>query len=196
VFESRSKESKQQIRSLLIVLFASGACAFFFMMVLLKFYSPKGEYVGRNVLLDPALITHLTKNSTQANNSPSQFAIDHVEYSFYNAKERKWETYDVATAEYQKFYNLVSKDVSISEPTDEIINIFAKGPLATVVVIVRGGNEKKSSIPFQEINFVNNSDFYRIELRASAEVGKWAYFHHPQIYEKVHHMFTPEKSTE
>ena len=45
---------------------------------------------------------------------------------------------------------------------------------------------------FQEVQFANEGDFYRVELHEQNAAHNWAYFYHPNVYKQAMSIFAGE----
>ncbi len=161
--------AKRQIIQLLSVLFAGLLTAVLALAFMVYSWSPSGDYLAKNVLLSPETVGQLSS-------AKSRLVFDHVE--FQNKK--------VNREAYAKFYDLVSRDRSLSEVSKEVEKLFNSPDLASIVIAVRKGKEGEA-LPFQEVSF--KGDYFRVELHEERPQDRFAYFYHPQITEQAKAIF-------
>jgi len=79
---------------------------------------------------------------------------------------------------------VISGDSSVMEVSDEIQGLFHLKTPATLALVVRSetGDGAKA---FQEVQFVNRGNYYRVLLREESKKQNWAYFYHPDIFNQV-----------
>lgn len=76
------------------------------------------------------------------------------------------------------------------EVPEVIYRQFFKPYPATLSFQVHAENTPSVSKIFLEANFVNEGDYYRVQLRNDVgATNPWAYFYHPGIYQKVMQLF-------
>jgi hypothetical protein len=183
---------KDDIRNLLIVLGGAICCALALTLFAVRNYGPGSRYDIQNVLLKPELVHELSYTETDPMSGlPSRYVLDGIEFSYLEPESNTWKKKQVSQAKYQQFYDLVAKEKSVLELTDEIRQSFAISPPSRLVIKVRseGGNTPKT---FLEVDFANQGDFYRVMLRNNPQQEEWAYFHHPRIYQDILYLFTHE----
>lgn len=179
--------SKSEIRNLLAVILSGVLCAFILAGFMLYYYGPTGHYFARNVLLSPSLIMKLNFQETNPKSGEvSRFVFDGIEFSYYDNSKKAWKQTAVSPAAYEKFYELISQDVSLEIAGQDIPNLFLKGNAARLTLKVKKESKVESSRIFQEVFFANEGDYYRVELREQGYVqGELAYFYHPGIYQEA-----------
>lgn len=182
---------EKQIRNLLLVIFCGVACAFFVLGILLYNYGPSGRYLAKNTLLSSEVASHLKYNE-----AGTRLVFDGIEFSYINSNDQR-QHLQIDLDHYRKFYDMVHQDKSIANVTEDVIALFDDKTLAHLSLKVRSDIRMASDEnrkPFQTVDFVNNGDYYRIDLREeqSLNASPWAYFQHQGIYSKVYHSFVPQ----
>lgn len=184
-----NKSQKQQIRNLLFVLGSGFLAALLLGLFMLKNYGPSGQYLVRDALLSPKMTKELNYNDYNSKtNGNSRFIYDHSEFAYYDETTKQLKKYTVSENNYQDFYQLISNDISILNPTESDIGRFSKGKPATLTLMVKTDSDaswQAMTKTFQEVEIVNGGDYYRIELREQNPSGKWVYFYHPNIYNEA-----------
>lgn len=184
-----NKSQRSQIRNLLLVLGSGflGACLFGLFM--LYRYGPSGQYLVKDALLSPKLTQELNYNDTNSKTGgQDRFTFDKMEFAYFDAVSKQWKKTTVPLAKYQKWYEELSGNESILNPPDNVKNLFSQGYPATLTLYVKTESNaawQALTKPFQEVQFVNGGDYYRIELREQNPMGKWVYFNSPGIYQKT-----------
>lgn len=184
-----NKSQKQQIRNLLIVLGSGFLAALLLGLFMLHHYGPSGQYLGRDALLSPKMTKQLNYNDYNSKtNGNSRFIYDHSEFAYYDDATKQLKKNTVSESHYQEFYDLIGNDMSLLNPTDSDVGRFSKGKPATLTLTVKTDSDaawQAMTKTFQEVEIVNNGDYYRVELREQNPSGKWVYFYHPNIYNEA-----------
>ena len=180
----------KQIKILLSVL-CSGLCFGLLMaLICLYWYNPNGSYQANNVLLDPDNAYNLRyADPGPKGKSEGKYIFEGMYFTYFDANTKQQVTIPIAKDRYKNFYYLISKDSSIVEPNNEIMTLFnLKYPAFLVLKVRPIGNDLSKGLEstFSRVEFVNNGDDYRIQLRQSARGAEWTYFHHPKIYQEAY----------
>lgn len=180
--QERSKS--KEISSFLAVIFGGGAFALLIAVGLVYFYGPSGLYDTKYSLLSPAMLDELKYQDVNPQSGSRQnFIFDSITFTYFHPGEERWKKVAISRDQYQKFYEVVSEDVSVDEVTPKITDRFLSSNPAMLEIIVRP-EDKRSTITktFQEVTFAYQGDYYRIELHEDASQKNWAYFYHNDIY--------------
>lgn len=178
----------KQIRNLLLVLFAGILCAVALTVFMLYRYNPSGRYPIKNVMIDPKILPQLSYSSYDSGTrNTTRYLFDNIEFSFYNFTEKKWEKKTVSDVSYQKFYELVANERSIPDVKDQVVTLFNQQNTARLSLRLKAENfvKQTSTKGFQQIEFVNEGDYFRVELHDNSSQAQWAYYYYPHIYAKV-----------
>ena len=100
------------------------------------------------------------------------------------------------TDKYTMFYDHVSNDVSIKDPPNDMRSQFSLPHTASFILYVKTESSAKwneDAKIFQETQFVDHGDFYRVELHEQTTGEHWAYFFHPNIYNDVIKIMVPKQ---
>jgi hypothetical protein len=178
--------ASQQIRTLLIVLGVGVISAFAFAAFLLHMYGPSGNYTLKDVLLTPSLLQKLSfKDQNPRTGGAARFVFDSMEFSYWAASSRDWHRVPVSLESYTALYNELVSDKSEVKVPEDLMASFTQSPPSSFIITVKTVSDNASfetSKVFQEIQFSQGRDVYRVELRdQSASTGTWAYFYHPKI---------------
>lgn len=190
----QNESAKKQIRNLLLVIFSGAFCAFLAAAIGLYFYGPGGRYLVKNTLLSPSILETLSYNdlNTKTGNK-SRFVFDKIEFSYYETDKKHWQKVRVSPNVYQRFYQSVINEKSLIDVPENVISQFTKANPSSLVLTVRTESNaawQELIRVFQEIQFANDGDYFRIELREqNSPESKWAYFYHPHIYREVLNLF-------
>lgn len=182
----------EQIRRLLLVFGSGIALAIVLSLGMLYYYNPSGVYLAKNVLVSPesALSMRFSEGSEHRGAS-NRSVLSDIVFSFYDLSKHQINQRSIDLEQYRAFYQLVENDRSIEMPSDEIRGLFNQGSVASIVMSVRGENEKSYSTPFssrvfQTVDLLEKGDYYRVQLRVQNTFDNWAYFYHPGIYVETH----------
>lgn len=188
--DNRAPSPKRQVRNLLSVLSFSILSAFLIAGLLLYAYGPSGRYLVKQALLSPDLMTSLNFNdSNHKTGGMSRFVFDGIELSLYDSQTKKMQNKPISLDGYKKFYELVANEKSLKSPPEEVESSFRKMPIASLLINIRTDSHaawQDETKIFQEINFLVEGDYFRIELREEQNSGgNWAYYYYPGIYQKA-----------
>ena len=185
----KDNSTKSQITRLLFLIGASVLSAFALAGSFILYYGPSGSYAARDVLLSPQVMTILNYNDTHpSTGAVTRFVFDSIEFSFFDVAAKRWNKIEVGMDQYAKLYQLLSGDKSESPVSEATINYFNKANPATLSIRVKPEKDKSAqyaSKVFQQVIFVNEGDFYRVQLREGQQQDGWAYYLHPKIYQDV-----------
>lgn len=184
-----------QIRNLLAVLTLGIGCAVVLAGLFLFYYGPTGIYVLKNVMVSP----HLMDGLSYADQNPTtgkvtRYTFEKVEFSYWLEEKRLWVKQPLSLESYNHIYDTLSNDKSLADVSDVVVQQFQKAPPAKIMVYVKqAGDAGGASLNlFQEVQFAEAGDHYRVELHEQQSLGNWAYFYHPQVYQKVMSAFTSQ----
>jgi hypothetical protein len=166
---------KKQIFNLLSLLLVSILVGLLFGVFMLYHYGFEGDYKLENALLSPHVI--------QTISSPTEKSL--IEFTYQDFNNKKKQTIPIQEKQYAAFYQLISSDKSVKDIPLDVQSSFNQLPLTSLSVKV---NTKKQTIT-QEVQFLYQGDYYRIQVRDSKDSGEWIYFYHPEIYKKTYDLF-------
>ncbi len=179
---------KKDIRGFLWVLFLGIAAGAICVLFLVLYYGPSGKYMAKNTLLAPHTLSKLwysDVNSKTGGNS--RFVFQKILLSYW---EKGQKSVQLDEKQYASLYDAISSDKSLLEPSQEVIHFFDSDKLTRIMVMVKtedNASWQYVSKEFQEVQFIPDGDYYRIELHEDASGNHWAYFYHPGIYKEVIH---------
>jgi len=186
----------KQIRNLLIVLVSGIACAAIMAGIMLHYYGVSGRYLIENVLLDPGMLSKLSYDEANAQSKVfSHYTFDHIEYSYWSPKEKKWKNIPVSPEQYRKFYDSIKNEKSVADVSDDVDSRFGGSTTSTLTIFVKAQEGSSgSAVPkaFQTLQFAGDGEYYRVELREQAEIAGWAYFHRTGIGKDAYSTFNPQ----
>lgn len=169
-----------QIRTLLIVLATAVFGAFFVVGLLLYVYNPSGQYEGKNVLLDPALVGELSFDSMSPKTGGStRYVFDKIELSAFDPQRNLWESHEIPLERYAAFFEAVKSEKSLEKPSDELTQLFAASKPATLTIWVKTVSQEawqRASKAILLVEFAPSSKLYRVSLRDEQSGEAWAYF--------------------
>lgn len=188
-------QQKSNYAGLITVLGTAILSAFLLAGLTLYHFGPSGQYTIRKALVDPMLLQNMSFNQLNSKTGgESRFVFDKMVYSFYDASKRGVQAVPVTFDQYKTFYALILGETSIADVSPSVEALFDSAQPATLRLDIRTEGSsalQRETQMFQEIQFANEGNFYRIALREEqSPVGKWAYYYHPEISEKVRNLFT------
>jgi hypothetical protein len=182
-------EGKGEARKLLLVLGSGVVAACLVAAFFVLHYGPSGRYLLSRVLLEPDILSKLNYNDydpkTGAND---RFVFDQiaVEYHDHASKKLQKRTIDVGT--YAEIYAVLHADRGIGDPDQKIETYFGQEPKVKLQISVRTESSAKWQAiakVFQEVQFAEQGDYYRVELHEQQAGAHWVYFHHPHVSQDV-----------
>lgn len=176
---------------MMLVLGASVLCALIVACALIFFYGPSGSYPARDTLLDPSIISEINIREKSTNGKRNlQVVFDRFEFSYFDKRLGKMGRNTISFDQYEKFYTLVAKDMSIAEVPENIESSFetTTPTLLTIQMRTKDGTIRANQL-FQEVQFVEE-DYFRVQLNTSERNPGWAYYHHPHLYHDIIQLFT------
>lgn len=167
---------------LLGVVGALGLTAYFVMN-----YGPSGRYSVEAALLKPELLNGLNYNDfNPKTGSKDRFVFDKLEFVYLGEKDLR--RVQLPLGAYAEFYQLVQGEKSLLNPSEEVKALFANRVPGRLNIVVKTESDapwQKMSKDFQEVEFVPEGDYYRVQLHEATQGEHWAYFYHPGIYKQV-----------
>lgn len=186
---------KKDIRNLIAVIGVAVLAAVATTTGMLYYYGPTGQYGAANTLIEPSILGRLNYNDINPKtNQSDRYAFDQILYTFWDKNKKEWGYLEIDIPTYQKFYNLISKDTSTTIVPDEVSGAFSSQPQAKLEIKVKTESStqwQKDVKDLVRVEFVENSDYYRIELNEENKGVHWAYFYHPTIYQEAFRLFIP-----
>lgn len=146
-------------------------------------------------MLSPEVISQMSRDANKTAGYPARVFLNKIEFSYQDAETKKRSVHSIDGKIYSKFYSLISGDKSITDIPINLASSFNEMPASSLVITIQDMNKNNPNKVdlFQEVQFLYKGDYYRVELRESSGAN-WIYFYHPQIYDKVLHLFTSEQS--
>lgn len=182
----KEESVKRRLWKFLLLLGMSVSCALLFVFALVYYYGNEGRYVVSNILLSPQVlksISHHERNSFSGENS--KFVFDKIEVLYVDTEEGRWRKRELPLDTYQSLYTWIQGEQSILEPPQEARADFSSKNLLSVELKVRAKSSADFAKAFQEVQFAQGSDFFRVELHKDQMSGEWLYFYLPKAYEKA-----------
>jgi hypothetical protein len=177
-----SRGNKEITRLVLVlgssVIFAVAITAFF-----LQYYGPSGRYALSSALLEPKLLQQLNYNDTNAAiGQEDRYVFDHLVYEAGGIKK------DVPLDAYRQFFQEIQSDQSPVHGQLQLAQLFAPSPYRALLIYVhtesRSGWQNDKKI-FQEVQFSQEGNYYRVLLHEQEPGRNWVYFYHPLITSKT-----------
>jgi len=170
---------KRQIIHLLTLILAGALCAIALTFLTLYYYNPEAHYVVKNALLSPQTLKLIKKPRPGKRESTNS---EHLYFSYQDPISKKNLSNPIDLDVYQKFYQLISEDQSLNNLPPDLPGSFDQRPAASLILNV--ANNQDEDQKFQEIQFLPQGDYYRVQLR-EAQTTRWIYFYHAHIYDKA-----------
>ena len=149
---------KQSISTLIVMLTISFFVAFLIVIVLVVKYSSPGSYKCQELLLSPkAFNEKVFTYKTPKNGRRQKIRLKKMQFISPTGR------YQVNAQAYKQFYSSIKKVKSISQVSSTIADQFNTTMPSTLTIFVYSGdNETGESRVFQQIEFLESSDFFRI----------------------------------
>lgn len=163
------KKERREVRNLILMLSSALFIVFVVVVGLVYYFGSSGTYLLRNVLISPE-------------------ALERVFFDGKGASKKA-----VSPQSYAAFYELVASERSLPHVTDGIVAQFDQIVPSTLTIFRARDNSEKGDMVFQQIQFIDNGDLYRVQLRSLNQdkpiQEEWIYFRTPGIYKKVFKLF-------
>ncbi len=180
----KNGSKKAQIYSLLIIFISAIAAALLFALGSLYYYNPSGIYLGKNVLLSPENLMPIESSGDKMHKKrDTGYSLSAIEFTDLqkNILHRS-----LSPQEYSSLYAMLADDKGIEAAPPEVKSLFTSSRIATLTLILREENKRSSSlIPFIIVEFIENGDYYRVQLHVETRQAVWAYFYHPAVYQQI-----------
>lgn len=186
---NQQETAKQQIGKLLTIIISAIAFACVFAVFMVYFYGPTGRYYVKNALISPELVEDLSYNDKNTKTGgTSLFTFEDMVFSYYDKNSQQWQKLSIDQASYAKLYQKISDEKSLTEVSEDILSVFNRTPPASLVISVSTESQaswQKMSKNFQEVQFANQGDYFRIQLHEQNSTDAWVYFFYPKIYDEA-----------
>ena len=174
------------VKSLLFVFSSSILSSFLLMGIMLYYYSPSGNYLSQNVLLDPKNIFELSFSDREGL-LKERYKVDRIEWIYFDKALKEKKTLLLSETEYAAIYALLKNDESLKNPDRSVVDQFDKMNLSFLNLIIK--NQLNSNTPtslFLKVEFSDEGDYYRVNIRQQGlERDSWVYFFHREIYKTL-----------
>lgn len=178
-------KNKKDIRNFLLVLGSGVLLALIavFWMIRVEGYD-RAIYV-REVLLSPETMEAMSNRAVRVGGKEYvRYLVESVDYSYYDAKNGKWDMLTVDIAPYQALWKLTEGDRGSLQVEETVQKLFDDAKISTLAIYVRrempyqkeGLNEL-----FQQVQFPSKGDWYRVQMHDEDNKADWVYFYHPGI---------------
>lgn len=157
-------------------------------------YGPTGRYSVETALLKPELLNGLNYNDyNPKTGAKDRFVFDKLEFVYMGEKDLK--RVQLSIDAYGEFYKLVEGEKSLLNPPDDLKALFATGVPARLNIVVKTESDapwQKISKDFQQVDFAQEGNYFRVQLHEANQGENWAYFYHPGIYKKVYQFWVKQ----
>jgi hypothetical protein len=191
IMTDRDDSSKtKQIKTIIGVLGSGIVAGVLIALAFLYYYNPSGSYLAQHVLLDPqnAFTLKFVERGIKPK-SEGRYVFEAMTFTFFDSLSKQRKVVPVSKNQYAQFYQLVAHDKSVSDPTGRLSNQQNQAVLALKVRALGDDSSHGMEQTFSEIDFIQDGDYYRIQLRQSGPGSDWIWFYHPHIYQEVLKMF-------
>lgn len=187
-------KQKKQVLSLVLMLSSAVIVAFLVVAWIVYYYGSSGTYLLRNVLISPKSLESISFAGPDVKGQ--SFIFNKIEFVQAEAHGQGWARYSVSKESYTEFYHSVANERSLPLISDELIRQFETLPLSTLTIFVQAldnqGKAHQEVSLFQEVDFLNDGDYFRVLLRDEAET--WVYFRAEGIYNKITQLFASRQN--
>lgn len=173
--------ARHDIRNIILVLASAMAFGVIFCLYMIYTYGPSGRYNISNALLDPIVAQEM-----HYQDASNRFALSGFQFSYFDRAQKRLIRVPVDLKAYAEFYQFIADEKSLHEVTPSMTALFDQPDVATLVILVHGGNEERV---FQSLQLVPGRDLFRIQLHQQDKDIQWVYFSHPGVYEKAIGLF-------
>lgn len=181
------------IKSLILLMLFSVVCAMAISIFSIQKFGPIGAYEVKNALITPYLLENMSYDDVDTKTgAPTRFVFDQLLFTYTDSVTQKEVTLPVTLEKYRLFYDTIISDSSVNDTTS-LASLFdgANPPklIVKVKTVAQDALQRESEV-FQEIQYANEGNFYRIELREELNPqAEWAYYNHPGIKNKIFNLF-------
>lgn len=185
------KKTKQHVIQILGVLLAAVICAMFLAIYMIQHYGPSGQYLAGNTILSSDVMNKMHyKDKHPTTGDSIRFVFNGIEFTYFDKLNGRQRRLPVDSVAYETFYHWVSSTPSVKDPTNEVKELFDRGLVATLHILIQNDTSSSLAIKtFQLIQFAEN-DYFRVQLKESRNPEEWAYFYQPHIYQNIMRLFT------
>ncbi|MCB1136655.1 MAG: hypothetical protein KDK78_10330, partial [Chlamydiia bacterium] len=158
--------TKQHIRNVLVVILSAVVVGFGTVAWMIYYYGPTGIYVLENILLAPATLKALNYSDIDPSTGRSaRYQYDRIDFSYVDVGTRRWTRSDVDMETYAEVYRILKADKSV-EDRQASEQLFDRHGIAVLALRVHlyGQAERKGQRTFQEVQFIDEGDDYRVEV--------------------------------
>ena len=185
------QRTNRDIKNILVVLGMAIICAGLTASLFLYYYGSTGRYVAGHALLDPGVIERINYQEQLPKSSQNaHFIFEKTEFSYFDPEQGQVRRQTIPLEKYQKFYDLVSSEMSLASVSDNIKNLFLVSHPALLTTMMRSTSSGSSSTAqvFQVVQFLPE-DYFRVQLHSEQDQGEWAYFYHSNLYKEIMRLF-------
>ncbi len=191
-----NSSQKKKIGGFITLVLSSLVCAAAVTLFLVYQYGPTGQYSVEHALLEPDMIPVLAFNDTNnKTGGQTRFVFDKISFNYFDTAKQTTRNIPVSSTLYARFYNQIKKLRSIRQPSDETVSFFQNANPAKLILRIRTASQSSwvaETKIFQEVQFANNGDYFRIKLREEKPEGEWAYFYQPGILKETTKIFVSD----
>ncbi len=159
---------KKQVGSILMILFLGVFTGLMMVVGLLVVYSPPETISAKNSLLSADVIESFSEEGH------GSFTFDHIEYFYHKEGDVSWSGHEVTIPEYKQFYRLVQGDKGSVTEGENFGDVGAR-------LVIFGREKNARSTPFQEIQFSEDGNHFRVQMKTPESKSKWVTYTHEDI---------------
>lgn len=184
--------ANREIRNILLILSAAVLFAVLLCVYMIYTYGPSGQYTVSNALIAPSVAETMDFFEPSAGKTSARYVLDSINFSYYDREKKQVEKRALSPKIYEEFYDNIASDKSIPHASNDIEKLFTSPFIAKLVITVRNVNalQRQTELKtFQQVQFLEGSDYFRIQLHQQDIREHWIYIYHPGIYRDVINLF-------
>jgi hypothetical protein len=185
------KSKNRDIRNLSAVLGSAIICSGLLAAFFIHYYGPSGHYLAGQAILDPTILEKKNYQERLPNTGQKvHFIFDQMEFFYYDPQKDQMDKKVIPLKNYQKFYDLIASEKSLSEVSEKIENLFLTSHPTILTARMRTRQDSSNVMTkiYQVVQFVQE-DYFRVQLQERSE-QEWVYFYQPHLYRDVMQLFT------
>jgi len=144
----------------------------------------RGDFSG--IAVKETLTFPIDVENIQIEQGESNYVFDKIEYHEYDLAAGKERLKSVTPAQYKDIAKMLNQSQSLSRDR-YLMHKFEEANPATLTLFVRPENSEATwrSHAYQSIQFLENSDYFRIQRPEKEGPYIWDYYRHPLAHSKV-----------
>lgn len=164
--------------------------------MLVHYLGPTGKYEAKNVFLSPEVAYKMEYNDRNTKTwGDSRFVFQKLEFLYPDPVTGRWRSVPLTDEQYHQVYKILSPDVSILDPAEDVVDLFNERDFASLVLTVKTNSPAQwqaETKVFQQVQILLEEKYYRIELHEDNSGTHWVYFYHPRLYDELNEILIPK----